>query len=138
MRLRNWLVFGAIVVLAACGGSASAPATTAPTVVTTTPPAATAAATIDVPAPDSATGDYGQSKDKTQSSFTPAIVTVQAGSTVTWTNSDITGHTTTATGGAWNVALAPGGSFSRAFPTAGSFDFKCTIHPGMTGTVIVQ
>lgn len=137
MRLRNWVVLGAVLVLAACGGSTSATPSTAPTVVTNTPATPAASATIDLPAPDGATGEYGQGT-KSQTSFTPSTVTVAVGSTVMWTNSDVTTHTTTATSGAWNVSLAPGASFSRAFPTAGTFDYKCTIHAAMSGSIIVK
>jgi plastocyanin len=137
MRLRNWLVLGAVLSLAACGSSGST-ATSPTTTTTTVPTGSTASATIDVPAPDGATGDYGQSKDKSQSSFTPATVTVPVGGTVTWTNSDITTHTTTALAGAWNATMAPGASFSRVFPTAGTFDYKCTIHAAMSGTITVK
>src|SRR6478672_9404787 len=100
MRLRNWVVLGTMLVLSACGGSTSAPTSTAPTVVTNTPATPAASATIDLPAPDGATGEYGQGT-KSQTSFTPSTVTVAVGSTVMWTNSDVTTHTTTATGGAW-------------------------------------
>lgn len=145
MRLREWVVLGAVLVLAACGSSGGgATTTTSPSVVTTTttptvPAGTTAAATIDVPAPDASTGDYGiGDKHDATSSFTPGTVTIAVGATVTWTNHDVTAHTTTADNGAWNTTMSPGGTFSRAFPTAGTFDYKCTIHPTMTGTITVK
>ena len=71
--------------------------------------------------------------------FNPQRLTVSAGSTVTWTNNDTTAHTSTATDGSWNSGtIAPGATFSRAFPARGTFPYHCTIHPGMVGTVTVQ
>jgi len=142
MRLRNWLVLGAVLILAACGSSGgSSSTTTSPTTVVTTPTTptgSTATAAVEIPAPDPSTGDYGQSKNDPTSSFSPGSVTVAVGGTVTWTNKDVTTHTTTNSAGAWNQSLAPGGTFSRVFPTAGSFDYRCTIHPTMAGTITVK
>jgi len=73
--------------------------------------------------------------------FSPGAVTVQSGQYVTWRNDDAISHTTTADGGspAWNSGtLVPGGSFLRQFSTAGTFTYHCAIHPGMTGTVLVN
>jgi len=145
MQLRTCLVLAASLALAACGsGSSSTSTSTSPTVVTTpttptTPSTPATASTVDVPPPDNASGEYGTGKNA-QSSFTPDSVTVTVGATVTWTNHDITAHTTTNTGagGGWNGTLAPGASFSRVFPTAGTFDYRCTIHPQMSGTITVK
>lgn len=79
--------------------------------------------------------DYGGNQTP---SFTPTNVTVPAGSTVGWSNQDSVSHTTTSDTGLWNSGLSVGGSFQRTFPTAGTFSYSCTVHPGMTGTVIVQ
>lgn len=70
--------------------------------------------------------------------FSPAEVTIKAGETVTWTNNDGVAHTVT--GADFDSgSLAPGKTFSHTFPTAGSFDYKCTIHPSMSpGKVTVQ
>jgi plastocyanin len=71
--------------------------------------------------------------------YAPNPITVAVGGTVTWTNNDNTAHTATDDGGAWNSgSIAPGGSFSRTFPSAGSFPYHCTLHPNMIGTVRVQ
>jgi plastocyanin len=136
MRLRIYVLLGSVLMLAACGSSA-APSTTAP-IVTTTPPSTGATASVDVAAPDGSTGEYGEGKHDATSSFSPGNVTIAAGGTVTWINHDIVAHTTTNASGLWNGALSPGASFSRAFPTAGAFDYRCTIHPGMSGTVTVK
>ena len=60
------------------------------------------------------------------------------GSTVTVTNDDSVTHTWTATGGAFNSGpLAPGASFSFTFTQPGTYNYLCTIHTFMTGTVTV-
>lgn len=66
----------------------------------------------------------------------PVVVT--AGTTVTWVNNDNVTHTSTSDTGVWNSTLAPGASFSMAFPSAGTFTYHCAIHPNMVGTVTVQ
>lgn len=70
-------------------------------------------------------------------SFNPASITVKAGDTVTWTNNDSTTHTVTGSGFD-SGPLASGATFSHKFDTAGSFDYHCSIHKTMTGTVVVQ
>ena len=71
--------------------------------------------------------------------FDPATVTIAVGGTVTWTNEDSTTHTVTADNGEFNSGdLANGATFSFTFDTAGTFAYHCSIHPSMTGTVVVQ
>lgn len=70
--------------------------------------------------------------------FAPATLTVPVGSTVTWTNEDDDPHTVVADGGAFrSQALTKGGVYSFTFPVAGTFDYDCSIHPFMRGTVVV-
>jgi plastocyanin len=70
--------------------------------------------------------------------FVPATVTVKAGSTVTWTNEDEDPHTVVADGGAFrSQALGVGGTYSFTFPAAGTFEYLCSIHPFMRGSVTV-
>jgi plastocyanin len=70
--------------------------------------------------------------------FVPATLTVTAGSTVTWTNSDEDPHTVVDGGGAFrSQVLGSGGAYSFTFPAAGTFDYVCSIHPFMHGTVVV-
>ena len=68
--------------------------------------------------------------------FSPASITVDVGSTVAWGNNGQAPHTVT-TAGFDSGLIMPGERFRRSFATAGSFDYFCTIHPGMTGTVNV-
>jgi plastocyanin len=61
------------------------------------------------------------------------------GTTVTWRNTDSTSHTSTSNATGWNSGIiAPGGQFSFAFQAAGTFPYRCTIHPGMVGSVVVR
>ena len=70
--------------------------------------------------------------------FNPASLSVTAGATVTWMNSDTTIHTVTADDGSFNSGnIAIGATYSRVFSTAGTFSYHCTIHPEMTGKVVV-
>lgn len=71
--------------------------------------------------------------------FMPNPLNVAAGTTVTWTNTDAIAHTSTSDSRVFDSGtIAPGGSFSFAFQTPGTFPYHCSIHPGMVGTVVVQ
>jgi plastocyanin len=73
------------------------------------------------------------------STFDPATVTIQAGDTVTWTNADQLDHDATANDGSWATAtFGLAGSGAVTFQAAGTYPYHCTIHPDMTGTVVVQ
>jgi len=65
--------------------------------------------------------------------------TVAVGDTVTVTNEDSMAHTWTAVGNEFDSgSLGEGESFDFTFDEAGEFDYFCTIHPTMTGTVTVE
>ncbi len=71
--------------------------------------------------------------------FGPQIVTVKPGVTVHWTNRDSEAHTVTSDDGAFNSpVLQPGASFSFTFTKRGSYSYHCSIHPFMTGKVVVS
>lgn len=71
-------------------------------------------------------------------SFAPKTVTIEAGDRVTWTNVGDAPHD--AVGDGWGTeTLTAGESESVRFAKAGTFDYLCTIHPGlMTGTIVVR
>ena len=70
--------------------------------------------------------------------FSPATITVKAGSTVVWTNDDAIQHDVTFDGGSIaSSVLNHSDTFSHTFPTAGTYHYICSIHPFMHGTVIV-
>lgn len=71
-------------------------------------------------------------------SFSPASVSVSAGSTVVWTNVSGRDHNVVADNGSFASAdLAGGATYTRTFTTPGTFSYLCTIHPDMTGVVAV-
>ncbi len=71
--------------------------------------------------------------------FHPDTVTVAPGTTVTWTNDDSFGHTTTSDTTLWDSGLlAPGKSYSHIFDTPGNYPYHCAVHTFMTGTVTVK
>jgi plastocyanin len=70
--------------------------------------------------------------------FSPPMLTITAGDTVTWTNEDQVVHTATSTTGAFDSGdLAQGASFSFTFTTPGTYTYVCTPHPSMTGQIVV-
>lgn len=74
-------------------------------------------------------------------SFGPASLTVAVGTTVTWTNRDDIPHTVVSTDDAKTFkskVLDTDEKFSFTFSKAGTYPYFCSIHPKMTGKVIVQ
>jgi plastocyanin len=70
--------------------------------------------------------------------FSPVGVTVNAGDSVTWRNTGGEGHTATSNNGTFDTGvLNPGASKTIVFGTVGTFDYHCSIHPYMHGTVTV-
>ena len=71
--------------------------------------------------------------------YGPDVLRVPAGETVSWINDDQEPHTVTSdAGGPLDSGSIPGGGTYRArFETAGTFDYVCTIHPSMRGTIEV-
>ena len=129
------VALSALVLLAACGGSSTNTGTT-PTTGTTSTPIATATQ-----------AGNGQTVVITDSSgtfaFSPATLTIKAGTTVTWKNNTTVSHTATSDDGksfdsGTSNPIAPGGTFSFTFTTAGTFPYHCAIHPFMKATIIVQ
>lgn len=72
--------------------------------------------------------------------FSPADITVKAGTTVTWTNNDSVAHTVTENDGKdgpGSSPISPGKSYNFTFKKAGIYDYICSIHTEMTGSVTV-
>jgi plastocyanin len=70
--------------------------------------------------------------------FDPRPLTVPAGTTVTWTNEDDIPHTvTTEDRRIKSPVLDTGDKFSFTFDKPGSYTYFCSLHPHMTGTVVV-
>ena len=73
-------------------------------------------------------------------SFSPKTTVVPIGATVTWTNHDNVPHVIASDDDQFNKSpvLKTGQSFSNAFATAGTYSYFCSIHPRMTGKIIVK
>ena len=72
-------------------------------------------------------------------SFGPTEVTVPAGTTVTWTNHDDIPHTVVSTDGVFKSKVRDTDEkFSYTFTKAGTYPYFCSVHPKMTGKVVVQ
>ena len=136
LSLRLAAISGVLILAAACGGNYSSstpasPSSPAPSPSPATPPASVGpSSSVSIPVGASVLGT---------SAFAPDAVTVDTGTTVTWTNTDSVAHTSTSDAPGWDSGIvAPGGQFSRSFQTAGTFKDHCAIHPGMIGTVVVR
>ncbi|MEE8519355.1 MAG: plastocyanin/azurin family copper-binding protein [Dehalococcoidia bacterium] len=112
--------------MAACSSDST------PTPAATPMPAAT-------PTPE-ATKEGGASSDIVD--FTHQDLVVSVGTTITWVNRDSASHTSTATAGSslrWNSRLLKTGeSYAVTFNEPGTYPYRCSIHPRMTGTVTVN
>ena len=90
------------------------------------------------PGVERAKAQESASVDIADFTFGPNSVTITAGGTVTWTNSDSAPHTATGDGGSFDTGtIDPGASASITFDTPGTYTYICSIHPNMTGTVVV-
>ncbi|MGW0172340.1 cupredoxin domain-containing protein [Rhodococcus sp. NPDC003322] len=73
--------------------------------------------------------------------FTPATVTIRVGQSVTWQFDDnAIPHNVTGTGAAATELKSPilaTGTYTKQFDTPGTYAYECTLHPNMTGTVVV-
>lgn len=71
--------------------------------------------------------------------FAAPAITVAAGTTVTWVNDDDIPHTVVADDKAFrSKVLDTGDRFAFTFTTAGRYGYFCSIHPHMTGVVVVK
>jgi plastocyanin len=72
-------------------------------------------------------------------SFSPAEVTIPAGSTVVWVNRDDVPHTVVSNTKTFSSkALDTDDQYSHVFATAGTYPYYCSVHPHMTGQIIVK
>jgi plastocyanin len=71
--------------------------------------------------------------------FSQSVLTVHPGTRVTWINDDDIPHTIVAKDMTFKSrVLDTGDRFTFTFAKAGQFDYFCSIHPHMTGKVIVK
>ena len=73
-------------------------------------------------------------------SFSPKMFIVPAGATVTWINHDKVPHVISSADNQFQRSplLQPGQAFSNTFATGGTYSYFCSIHPRMTGKIIVK
>jgi len=112
-----------VTAMAGCGSSSPAPAPT---------PNPPAPVTVTIPVGASTLGRGG---------FIPNPITVAVGGTVTWNNTDTatSSHNVTSDSGVFaSQNFANGATFSFTFQSRGTFNYTCTRHAGMAGTVTVQ
>lgn len=70
-------------------------------------------------------------------SFNPSAITIKKGAAITWTNNDSAPHKIKSDTFNSEI-LNKGQSFSFTFNDAGTFNYSCSIHPSMTGEIIVE
>jgi plastocyanin len=69
----------------------------------------------------------------------PEIGVSSEGNIVSWINDDSTEHTITADDGSFDSGpISPGDTFDNTFDAPGDFGYHCSIHPFMTGVVIIE
>jgi plastocyanin len=88
-------------------------------------------------------GEFADAKgvrvDLRDACFTPTVIRIQPGQSVTWTNQDPMEHTVTGAANRWGSyePMAEGKSVSYAFKASGVYPYFCLLHPGMVGAVVV-
>jgi plastocyanin len=141
MRIRVGLV-SVFVAAAACGGSS---------------PSGTSDINNNPPGSPAPPGPQVVSVSMTDNAFVERTLTVKVGTIVKWTNNGSTSHTTTSDANPpiWNTTVGPAGSttcdpygyncqpgspagtYQRSFDAAGTYQYHCEFHNGMTGTITV-
>ena len=120
------------VLVAGCGSSSSSSKSNSNSTPAAAPPTTSTAA-----AKPAAGGTVAISMKNIQ--FVPKSMTAKVGQTVKWTNDDSVDHNVTATSGETfkSKNFAQGGTYSYKLDKAGTIKYVCTIHPGMSGTLVV-
>jgi plastocyanin len=145
-RVHIALLAASLLLLAGCSASqpTAQPSVTFGSNATGTPgmPGMSGMPSVPAPGTASSTGSpaavTGDQVSIDNFAFAPATLTVKVGSTVTWTNRDEEPHTVAASDGSFHSpGMGTGATFSHTFSTAGKFDYVCSIHPSMHGTVVV-
>jgi plastocyanin len=122
----NWrspLALALVALIAGCGGSKKSSSTpAAPSTTPTTTSAPNGGTIVDV---------------KMQNIlFSPKTVTAKVGQIVRWTNDDSVAHNVTASTFK-SSDFEQGGTYTQRMTKVGTITYKCTLHPGMDGTINV-
>lgn len=153
MRLKRLLALpvlcavlaAAILVVAGCGGGSDSSSATGEATATTNEPGEGSATTKsgddsasgNAPAPS---GDAVRSEKVEIANFAydPDPVTIEEGGKVIWVNRDSVAHTATAEDGSFDTGPIEEGKLkSETFKQPGTYEYVCSIHPQMHGTVEV-
>ncbi|MGB7687969.1 MAG: cupredoxin family copper-binding protein [Pseudolabrys sp.] len=70
--------------------------------------------------------------------FGPQELKVKAGTTVTWKNEDDIPHTVVSPNNFRSKVLDTDGTYTFTFTTPGTYKYFCSLHPHMTGTIVVE
>ena len=100
-----------------------------------------AAATLVVAAPRAPSADATKSAEIQIANFhyTPPTLVVAPGTTVTWKNADDSPHSVREKDGKFkSAALDTDDKFSQTFAAPGEYEYFCSIHPYMTGKIVVK
>jgi plastocyanin len=120
------LLAGTLALVTACGSSNNSATPASPTPA----PATSGGSGVSIPQGAQTLGS---------AAYVPNPITIATGSAVTWTNNDSIAHTAVSNTGVFNSGtIGPGQSFSFMFQTAGTYQYHCSFHPGMVGSVVVQ
>ena len=87
--------------------------------------------------PAAASPAAGVTIDMVDLAFKPRAVTIERGQTVTFRNRGKVTHNAKGKG-FFSRVVEPGGSYRHTFKAAGTFEYLCTFHPGMEGTLTVE
>jgi plastocyanin len=124
-------------VATACGSSSNGGGTSSPAATTS---ATSTSASSAAPASGGSAGVGGGSTVEIKNfMFAPMTLTVSVGATVTWKFADSTPHTVAADDDSFTSSpMSNGQIYTHTFDTAGTIKYHCSIHPFMTGTVVVK
>jgi plastocyanin len=138
--MKNGLILLAITIILVCVcGCTQTAAPVQPIATVTSPPQTTEMQTVTATPTLQKTPSVSENTIRIKNfAFDPANITMKVGSTVRWVNQDSVPHRILFADGADSTILAPSQSWSRKIDKAGTFDYSCTIHPTMQGTVIVE
>lgn len=138
--MKNSLILLAvtIILVGVCGCTQTAPVDQPPAKITSPSQTSQPLTVTSIPVPRTTSSVSANTINITNFAFDPDSITVNLGSTVRWVNRDSGPHRILFADGADSKILAPSQSWSRKFDGAGTFDYACTIHPAMQGTVIVE
>ena len=103
------------------------------------PPADPGSPSSAAPRPSVARGPGSASAQITDTGYSPSVLRVHVGDTVTWSNVGTRRHTVTSSDGTFASDLVgPGGRWSFIPTKVGAFAYSCELHPEMRGTLVVQ